>query len=1149
MKYSSNIRADLIAVGASVVIIAACSALLYADYARKVDAGGAKRIGTLTYKKEVAQRKYGSQVIWEDLDRNVPVYDNDSIRTAELSEAVVRLDDGTRISIDENSLILLAMSGEGVNIDFSHGSIAASREASGERTASKISITSKDTVVSMKSGGVRLSGTADKELDVTVTGGSAAVKTGNEEKTIGKDEKATVTKEGGTKVVRLNLRLLSPAHDSIIATAAPTAPVAFTWADLRGDGAIVLEIARDSGFTRVVAARAVAGDVMTHNLGEGCYYWRIRGRNADGGEEYSEARKISVLRDTPAGLLYPVNDEVISYSVKPPIINFRWRENKVATDYTVELSRSPAFSGIERSIRTPLLDISVGGLGTGTYYWRVISSNSGIASYKGVSAISSFRVERAAALTPPVLIAPSDGRRLSSSMTGKAGAVLFSWSADSQANRYDFMVGTDREFRNIVIREKVKGNFYALRERLDPKLYYWRVGIDAVPGGIFSAANTLQVVPAGAVIPGEPGVIRTGGAGNGEKRADIRFPCAAGDFTGLRKIELARDRGFLDRAGSVTTTDNFAVMEEIPAGAYYWRVLLYDEDRSQIGEGETRSLFLNTSGEIVGSAEEIAPATGVSAVAGGETAPDEGTAGAERPRAREELIEKKRLEEALKIKQAEQARTRGEELARKRKAAQEKRKKDSLAGKQRDVLERKKREELAAKRAEEIARKRQEYLAKKNPEKPAVKKRDDAARYQREDLVKKKHEGPPRKDAPGKEKPSLAITSSTLGSAIYVNSRLVGYGTARVNPVPGKKLVITIMADGYGEYKQSLTMGSGEKKKINALLVPGATDFKEKRPGRKLRWRTNLASTIMSRPVHRGNMILATTRNGLLLGMSLNGGRIWRTALGSVARSTPAADDRAVYIVTVNGFLFSIDLKSGAVNWKKKIEGPLLRGSEPVIDGGRVFIATSYGVVQAFSRDGGELWRRNLEEGIFSSMTCAGGVLYVGTARSNVYAIKAADGGVLWTFAVDGGIFSSSPRMYRGVLYVGCDSGAFYAINRNGSFRWEFKAKKGILSAPVLVDDRVCFCSEDGMIHALDADDGGKLWEFSTRGPIIAGPDVSRDGILVPGGNGVFSIDVKTGELNWREGFPSGVNTPVTVVGDIAFVGLNNGDFISIASF
>ena len=129
MRFSNNINPDLLAVGISACIITVCSVLLYADYSTRAGAGDAKQIGTITYKKKTAQRKYASQVVWEDLEQNTPVYNNDSIRTADLSEAIVHLGDGTSINIDENSLILLATTGTGINIDFSHGSISANRGA------------------------------------------------------------------------------------------------------------------------------------------------------------------------------------------------------------------------------------------------------------------------------------------------------------------------------------------------------------------------------------------------------------------------------------------------------------------------------------------------------------------------------------------------------------------------------------------------------------------------------------------------------------------------------------------------------------------------------------------------------------------------------------------------------------------------------------------------------------------------------------------------------------------------------------------------------------------------------------------------------------------------------------------------------------
>src|SRR4030042_2611749 len=101
MKFLNEINRGDPVVGFSFIIISVCSALLYADFTHKIEAGGAKQIGTVTYKREVAQRKYVSQVVWEDVEQNTPVYNNDSIRTADLSEAIVNLSDGTRINIDE----------------------------------------------------------------------------------------------------------------------------------------------------------------------------------------------------------------------------------------------------------------------------------------------------------------------------------------------------------------------------------------------------------------------------------------------------------------------------------------------------------------------------------------------------------------------------------------------------------------------------------------------------------------------------------------------------------------------------------------------------------------------------------------------------------------------------------------------------------------------------------------------------------------------------------------------------------------------------------------------------------------------------------------------------------------------------------------
>nr|HPI22469.1 iron dicitrate transport regulator FecR [Spirochaetota bacterium] len=85
MKLSRNDKTVLVA---GLVIIVLFSGLFYYDLTRRRGAGSEEVVGTITFKRQQAQRKYASQVVWEDVAEAVPVHNHDSIRTAELSEAV-----------------------------------------------------------------------------------------------------------------------------------------------------------------------------------------------------------------------------------------------------------------------------------------------------------------------------------------------------------------------------------------------------------------------------------------------------------------------------------------------------------------------------------------------------------------------------------------------------------------------------------------------------------------------------------------------------------------------------------------------------------------------------------------------------------------------------------------------------------------------------------------------------------------------------------------------------------------------------------------------------------------------------------------------------------------------------------------------------
>ena len=66
-----------------------------------------------------------------------------------------------------------------------------------------------------------------------------------------------------------------------------------------------------------------------------------------------------------------------------------------------------------------------------------------------------------------------------------------------------------------------------------------------------------------------------------------------------------------------------------------------------------------------------------------------------------------------------------------------------------------------------------------------------------------------------------------------------------------------------------------------------------------------------------------------------------------------------------------------------------------------------------------------------SSPAVSGGVVYVGSADGNVYALNANTGAKLWGTATSGGV-NSSPTVVNGTVYVGSGD-EVYAADRSAS--------------------------------------------------------------------------------------------------------------------
>ena len=151
-----------------------------------------------------------------------------------------------------------------------------------------------------------------------------------------------------------------------------------------------------------------------------------------------------------------------------------------------------------------------------------------------------------------------------------------------------------------------------------------------------------------------------------------------------------------------------------------------------------------------------------------------------------------------------------------------------------------------------------------------------------------------------------------------------------------------------------------------------------------------------------------------------------------------------------------------------------------------------------------------------------------------------------WVFAYPGALRArSQPLVHDGVIFVGSQSGDIYALDlESGCAHWTYSAGAEVRSSLSLGqvpgrDDPVLYMGDfSATVHAIDASDGSLVWRASVGdhpdATITGSPKLHDGSLYVPISSsewataadpgyacctfrgGVASVDVASGELNWR---------------------------------
>lgn len=562
-------------------------------------------LGTIVFKKLAATRKAGDGFSWERMRNGGPVYQSDTLRTADYSEASIYFEDDTSLDILSNSMLRLNFGSEADNLEFMDGEITLKGSAKG----SKYSISSAAGTITLGKESQATFSRKDDSLTVSVGAGKASLTQadGSVRDIDAHHELEVNVKSGEARVIDRPVIPKSPAQNARLihyaaeraavgsADADSAIPIAFEWErdvakSPSTDGvSYAVELSRSQDFAEVAATADSAAERATLGVGDGTWYWRVR----SSGGEVSPVRKFSLVGSSFSELAFPPDGREFSYRNKKPRIRFAWTDMAEASSYLFEASKAADFAKPAIRARTAMSSILVDSLDEGLWYWRVSPVHPYLAvGDVPVPAARTVRIAHRgdmAAIEPTMPVAGT----LYQVQELDARGLAFSWLPDQEAVEYRFAVSRNADLSKPAYEKSLASPYIRLDGAAGSALrqtgqWYWGVRWVDDEGNV----SPLREVRSLRGVDGSI-AIRSSFPPDGYRVADslaanTRFTWKS-NIQAKTAFQVARDAAFTDIAYQEEVTADTTFGKNWAPGNYFWRLRTYNTDNTVFLDTGTRS--------------------------------------------------------------------------------------------------------------------------------------------------------------------------------------------------------------------------------------------------------------------------------------------------------------------------------------------------------------------------------------------------------------------------------------------------------------------------------------------------------------------------------------------------------------------------------
>ena len=438
-------------------------------------------VGTIIFKKRVAQRRFVDRNVWDRLKQASLIYNGDMIRTTEQAEAMVIFqDEATQLSMDENTMIQIYFDNqEGARIDFSGGSLEVASEH-------------KNIVINSGSSTIVVAGQARMEKSeegFLLSVGEGQASFDGTEVEAGGILALDPNGERNTNPIIAMASFGSSAY--VLGIPSATVPVDFSWNSFlfNPDTYVIVEVAADRRFDVMVETRdvyATHGDGLSSvsiPLENGDYWWRVFPANGGSREPANRlypSGKLQVIPVAEAVLLSPPHEAELVFPAET-LVPLSWSAVENASAYLVAISAHADMSHPAVSRRVEENAVTQTGLDYGRLYWRITPVFP--PQFRGTaapSATGAFSVIRGSPiLAAPVLASPVQG-----------STIYLTWSYDPHAASWLVEMADNPAMTNPAVRQQTSSNYFSLAPELlqAGKTWHWRV---TARGGAHEAVSAV----------------------------------------------------------------------------------------------------------------------------------------------------------------------------------------------------------------------------------------------------------------------------------------------------------------------------------------------------------------------------------------------------------------------------------------------------------------------------------------------------------------------------------------------------------------------------------------------------------------------------------------------------------------------------------